>query len=163
MLSERPKVSSRAISKDLLNRIDHLFQSIELAYIVSLECDTDADADSREELELLIKTLNQLSEMCYKSAKLREQNNQRNAVEEDGEECDSVVSNKIAAKATIDEVVSTSTDASVDTNVQGVSADVEIDVNRDAAAEAPLIKGVANPMNHRATLLLRGDPSKEYH
>ena len=96
LLSKRPKVSSRAISKDLLSRIDHLFQGVELAYIVSLECDAGADADSREELALLIKTLNQLSEMYYKSAKLREQNNQRKAVKENDEESDSVVLNKIS-------------------------------------------------------------------
>ena len=63
LLSKRPKVSSRAISKDLLSRIDHLFQGVELAYIVSLEDDVDAATDSHEELALLIKTLNQLSEM----------------------------------------------------------------------------------------------------
>ena len=55
----------------------------------------------------------------------------------------------------------TLTDASVDTNVQGVSADVEIDVNRDAAAEAIMIKGwqPQTIMPHCCC----GATSKEYH
>ena len=191
LLSKRPKVSSRAISKDLLSRIDHLFQGVELAYIVSLESDAGADADSHEELALLIKTLNQLSDMYYKSAKLREQNNRRNAVEKDNKNSDSVVSNKIATETTIDEVASTSTntytdvlgvsadaDAGVDTDVDtdslGVGDDthadsydsgvsIEVDVNRDTTLEPPLIKRVVNSTNHNTTLLLRGDPSKEYY
>ena len=184
LLSKRPKVSSRAISKDLLSRIDHLFQGIELAYIVSLESDADAATDSHEELALLIKTLNQLSEMYYKSAKLREQNNQRNAVKADNKNSDSVVPNKMTAEANIGELVSNSnstpTDADFDADIDididslnvgvdthadsydsGVS--VEVDVNRDTTVEPPLIKRVANSTNHNATLLLRGDPSKEYH
>lgn len=188
LLSKRPKVSSRAISKDLLSRIDHLFQGVELAYIVSLEDDVDADADtdadSHEELALLIKTLNQLSEMYYKSAKLREQNNRRNAAKEDNKNSDSVVPNKMTAEANIGELVSNSnstpTDADFDADIDididslnvgvdthadsydsGVS--VEVDVNRDTTVEPPLIKRVANSTNHNSTLLLRGDPSKEYH
>ena len=184
LLSKRPKVSSRAISKDLLSRIDHLFQGIELAYIVSLESDADAATDSHEELALLIKTLNQLSEMYYKSAKLREQNNQRNAVKADNKNSDSVVPNKMTAEANIGELVSNSnstpTDADFDADIDididslnvgvdthadsydsGVS--VEVDVNRDTTVEPPLIKRVANSTNHNSTLLLRGDPSKEYH
>lgn len=176
LLSKRPKVSSRAISKDLLSRIDHLFQGIELAYIVSLESDADAATDSHEELALLIKTLNQLSEMYYKSAKLREQNNQRNAVKADNKNSDSVVPNKITAEANIGELVSnsTSTSTDVDTDSLAVGVDthadsddsgvsIEVDVNRDTTVEPPLIKRVANSTNHNATLLLRGDPSKEYH
>ena len=176
LLSKRPKVSSRAISKDLLSRIDHLFQGIELAYIVSLESDADAATDSHEELALLIKTLNQLSEMYYKSAKLREQNNQRNAVKADNKNSDSVVPNKMTAEANIGELVSnsTSTSTDVDTDSLAVGVDthadsddsgvsIEVDVNRDTTVEPPLIKRVANSTNHNATLLLRGDPSKEYH
>ena len=176
LLSKRPKVSSRAISKDLLSRIDHLFQGIELAYIVSLESDADAATDSHEELALLIKTLNQLSEMYYKSAKLREQNNQRNAVKADNKNSDSVVPNKMTAEANIGELVSnsTSTSTDVDTDSLAVGVDthadsddsgvsIEVDVNRDTTVEPPLIKRVANSTNHNSTLLLRGDPSKEYH
>ena len=176
LLSKRPKVSSRAISKDLLSRIDHLFQGVELAYIVSLEDDVDAATDSHEELALLIKTLNQLSEMYYKSAKLREQNNQRNAVKADNKNSDSVVPNKMTAEANIGELVSnsTSTSTDVDTDSLAVGVDthadsddsgvsIEVDVNRDTTVEPPLIKRVANSTNHNATLLLRGDPSKEYH
>lgn len=176
LLSKRPKVSSRAISKDLLSRIDHLFQGIELAYIVSLESDADAATDSHEELALLIKTLNQLSEMYYKSAKLREQNNQRNAVKADNKNSDSVVPNKMTAEANIGELVSNSnsTPTDVDTDSLAVGVDthadsddsgvsIEVDVNRDTTVEPPLIKRVANSTNHNATLLLRGDPSKEYH
>ena len=176
LLSKRPKVSSRAISKDLLSRIDHLFQGVELAYIVSLEDDVDAATDSHEELALLIKTLNQLSEMYYKSAKLREQNNQRNAVKADNKNSDSVVPNKMTAEANIGELVSnsTSTSTDVDTDSLAVGVDthadsddsgvsIEVDVNRDTTVEPPLIKRVANSTNHNSTLLLRGDPSKEYH
>ena len=176
LLSKRPKVSSRAISKDLLSRIDHLFQGVELAYIVSLEDDVDAATDCHEELALLIKTLNQLSEMYYKSAKLREQNNQRNAVKADNKNSDSVVPNKMTAEANIGELVSnsTSTSTDVDTDSLAVGVDthadsddsgvsIEVDVNRDTTVEPPLIKRVANSTNHNATLLLRGDPSKEYH
>lgn len=176
LLSKRPKVSSRAISKDLLSRIDHLFQGIELAYIVSLESDADAATDSHEELALLIKTLNQLSEMYYKSAKLREQNNQRNAVKADNKNSDSVVPNKMTAEANIGELVSnsTSTSTDVDTDSLAVGVDthadsddsgvsIEVDVNRDTTVEPPLIKRVANSTNHNATLLLRGEHSKEYH
>ena len=123
LLSKRPKVSSRAISKDLLSRIDHLFQGVELAYIVSLEDDVDAATDSHEELALLIKTLNQLSEMYYKSAKLREQNNRRNAVKADNKNSDSVVPNKMTAEANIGELVSNSnstpTDADFDADKIG--------------------------------------------
>ena len=176
LLSKRPKVSSRAISKDLLSRIDHLFQGIELAYIVSLESDADAATDSHEELALLIKTLNQLSEMYYKSAKLREQNNRRDAAKEDNKNSDSVVPNKMTAEANIGELVSnsTSTSTDVDTDSLAVGVDthadsddsgvsIEVDVNRDTTVEPPLIKRVANSTNHNSTLLLRGDPSKEYH
>ncbi len=176
LLSKRPKVSSRAISKDLLSRIDHLFQGIELAYIVSLESDADAATDSHEELALLIKTLNQLSEMYYKSAKLREQNNQRNAVKADNKNSDSVVPNKMTAEANIGELVSnsTSTSTDVDTDSLAVGVDthadsddsgvsIEVDVNRDTTVEPPLIKRVVNSTNHNTTLLLRGDPSKEYY
>ena len=182
LLSKRPKVSSRAISKDLLSRIDHLFQGVELAYIVSLEDDVDAATDSHEELALLIKTLNQLSEMYYKSAKLREQNNQRNAVKADNKNSDSVVPNKMTAEANIGELVSNSNstptdadfDADIDIDSLNVGVDthadsydsgvsVEVDVNRDTTVEPPLIKRVANSTNHNSTLLLRGDPSKEYH
>lgn len=103
--------------------------------------------------------------MYYKSAKLREQNNQRKAVKENDEECDSVVSNKIVAEATLEEVASNSTsnDADTDTGADVLGVTVDVDVNSDSAIEAPLIKEVANPMNYRSTLLLRGDPSKEYH
>ena len=176
LLSKRPKVSSRAISKDLLSRIDHLFQGIELAYIVSLESDADAATDSHEELALLIKTLNQLSEMYYKSAKLREQTNRRDAAKEDNKNSDSVVPNKMTAEANIGELVSnsTSTSTDVDTDSLAVGVDthadsddsgvsIEVDVNRDTTVEPPLIKRVANSTNHNSTLLLRGDPSKEYH
>ena len=176
LLSKRPKVSSRAISKDLLSRIDHLFQGIELAYIVSLESDADAATDSHEELALLIKTLNQLSEMYYKSAKLREQNNRRDAAKEDNKNSDSVVPNKMTAEANIGELVSnsTSTSTDVDTDSLAVGVDthadsddsgvsIEVDVNRDTTVEPPLIKRVANSTNHNATLLLRGEHSKEYH
>ena len=94
LLSERPKVSSRAISKDLLNRIDHLFQGVELAYMVSLELGIDEDVDSHEDLASLLNTLNQLSMMYYKSAKLREQNNQRKALMEHTNNQDVAVTNE---------------------------------------------------------------------
>lgn len=96
LLSERPKVSSRAISKDLLQRMDNLFQGIELAYVISKETSVGEDMDSAEDLALLINRLDQLSEMYYKSAKLREQNNKRKAMMEEDVEKEAI--------ATVDEL-----------------------------------------------------------
>ena len=82
----------------------------------------------------------------------------------------------MTAEANIGELVSnsTSTSTDVDTDSLAVGVDthadsddsgvsIEVDVNRDTTVEPPLIKRVANSTNHNATLLLRGDPSKEYH
>ena len=131
LLSKRHKVSSRAISKDLLSRIDHLFQGVELAYIVSLEDDVDAATDCHEELALLIKTLNQLSEMYYKSAKLREQNNRRDAAKEDNKNSDSVVPNKMTAEANIGELVSNSTSTSTDVDTDSLAVGVDTHADSD--------------------------------
>lgn len=152
LLSKRPKVLSRAISKDLLNRIDHLFQAIELAYIVSQETAADAGMDSSEDLARLLKTLNQLSVMFYKSAKLREQNNQRIALMEQDNDLDAVVTNDILCEAT------TPTDHDHDP----ATISIERDDYENRVDIIPPKRVEHNPRSHSETLLLESDPQKEF-
>ena len=154
LLSERPKVSSRAISKDLLNRIDHLFQGVELAYMVSLELGIDEDVDSHEDLASLLNTLNQLSMMYYKSAKLREQNNQRKTSMEHGDDSDTATSNEISSETTFDGVFSSA-------EVTASALSVKVDTDQDVEVEALPKRLETNTINRNATLLLRCDPQKK--
>ena len=150
LLSKRPKVSSRAISKDLLNRIDHLFQGVELAYIVSIESAEDEDMDSSEDLARLLKILNQLSIMFYKSAKLREQNNQRKALMEHDNDSDTAV-----AKDTLSEVT-TSKDEEESTTIS-----IERDNNQDEE-DISLSKRIeVSTISQNDALLLSCDPQRK--
>lgn len=157
-LSQRPNVVSRAISKDLLNRIEHLFQGVELAYIVSLEPDVDEDMDSSEELGQLLKTLNQLSVMFYKSVKLREQNNQRKALAENEMHDDVVSANDNSSAKTIstDEEPSTISCERVDNEDM---VDMVDDVDELYMSPSGIVE--SNGRNDCETLLLRCDPQKE--
>lgn len=150
LLSKRPKVLSRAISKDLLNRIDHLFQGIELAYIVSQESAVDAGMDSSEDLARLLKTLNQLSVMFYKSAKLREQNNQRIALMEQANNLDAVTTNDTLWEAT----------TAIDQGPTTIS--IESNDYEDGVDITPPERVEPNPTRHSETLLLKSDPQKEF-
>ena len=154
ILSKRPKVSSRAISKDLLNRIDHLFQGVELAYIVSLESADDKDMDSSEDLAKLLKSLNQLSTMFYKSAKLRETNNQRKALMEHGDDSATATSNEISSETTFGGEFSSA-------KVTASALSVEVDADQDVEVEALPKRAETNTINRNGTLLLRCDPQKE--
>ena len=154
LLSKRPKVSSRAISKDLLNRIDHLFQGVELAYIVSLESGDDEDMDTREDLAKLLKTLNQLSTMFYKSAKLREKNNQRKALKGYDDDSDSATSNEMSSETTAE-------NGSSSAELTASPISVEVDDDQELEVEALPKRVEANTINNNGTLLLRCDPQKE--
>lgn len=172
-LSQRPNVVSRAISKDLLNRITHLFQGVELAYIVSLESgvdenmdeDMDEDMDSSEELGQLLKTLNQLSVMFYKSVKLREHNNQRKALVENEMYDDIGTANDTLSAKIIstDEEPSTISCERVDNDDKVDELDeLEMALSEIALPEiAPSEIAESNARNDCETLLLRCDPQKE--
>lgn len=151
LLSERPKVSSRAISKDLLNRIDHLFQGVELAYVVSIEADVSPDGDSCEELSLLIKTLNQLSEMFYKSAKLREQNNQRKATVDCGKSLDASIANEASSETLPQKSPPSKVEALATREEDG---DCQGDKTLSKVVEVNILKDTGTP-------LLRCNPQKE--
>ncbi len=150
LLSKRPKVSSRAISKDLLNRVDHLFQGIELAYIVSQETAVDAGMDSSEDLARLLKTLNQLSVMFYKSAKLREQNNQRIALMEQDNDLDAVATNDTLWEVT------------TSTYEEPTTKSIESNDYEDGSDITPPERVEHNPKSHSETLLLKSNPQKEF-
>ena len=154
LLSKRPKVSSRAISKDLLNRIDHLFQGVELAYIVSLESADYEDMDTREDLAKLLKTLNQLSTMFNKSAKLREKNNQRKASAEHDDDSGAATSNEMSSETTAE-------NGSSSAELTASPISVEVDDDQELEVEALPKRVEANTINNNGTLLLRCDPQKE--
>ena len=134
----------------MLNRIDHLFQGVELAYIVSIESAEDEDMDSSEDLARLLKILNQLSIMFYKSAKLREQNNQRKALMEHDNDSDTAV-----AKDTLSEVT-TSKDEEESTTIS-----IERDNNQDEE-DISLSKRIeVSTISQNDALLLSCDPQRK--
>lgn len=138
----------------MLNRIDHLFQDVELAYIVSLESADDEDMDTREDLARLLKTLNQLSTMFYNSAMLREKNNQRKASTEYDDDSGAATSNEMLLETTAE-------NGSSSAELTASPISVEVDDDQDVEVEALPKRLKVNTINHNGTLLLRCDPQKE--
>lgn len=160
LLSERPKVSSRAISKDLLQRMDNLFQGVELAYVISKETSVGEGVDSAEDLALLINRLDQLSEMYYKSAKLRELNNKRKASIEDGVDYEDIATVDQSSNEADQELYNEYT-PEVNDDVSAISVEVG-----DSQAVEKNVRALSKPLeamviSNTDKLLLRKNTDKE--
>ena len=94
--------------------------------------------------------MNQLSVMFYKSAKLREQNNQRIALMEQDNDLDAVVTNDILCEAT------------TPTDHDPATISIERDDYENRVDIIPPKRVEHNPRSHSETLLLESDPQKEF-
>ena len=79
LLSKRPIIDTKQITKGMAIAIDNLFKAIEVAALVST-----VDEDGEEvDVTQVMDEMNQLSEMYYKSITIRDANNKRKALEEE--------------------------------------------------------------------------------
>ena len=82
LLSQRPKVSTRAIVNGMREAVDNLFKGIEVANMVGTLPDGEEPGEPIEVVPL-IDELNQLSDMYSRSISIRVANNKRKAKGED--------------------------------------------------------------------------------
>lgn len=87
MLSQRPTVSTKAIVKGMSEAVDNLFQSIEVANMITTLSEGQEPGETIN-LVPLIEELNQLSEMYSRSISIREANNKRKAEMKDDSDDD---------------------------------------------------------------------------
>lgn len=78
LLAQRPEVSTKELVNGMSLAVDNLFQSIEVANMLSVAGEAPEDGEQIE-LAPLIDELNQLSEMYSLSISIREANNKRKA------------------------------------------------------------------------------------
>ena len=79
MLSKRPAINTKDITKGMAQVIDNLFKAIEVSALVST---VDENGDEVDVVPLMDE-LNQLSEMYYRSITIRDANNKRKALEQE--------------------------------------------------------------------------------
>lgn len=81
LLSMRPNISTKSIVRGVTGAINNLLKVIEAAHLINTvsETETDIEPDTQEDLTLLVKKLNQLSNMYYRSISVRIANNKRKA------------------------------------------------------------------------------------
>ena len=79
LLSKRPQIDTKEITKGMATAIDNLFKAIEVAALVSTVDEDGVEVDVTQVMD----EMNQLSEMYYKSITIRDANNKRKALEEE--------------------------------------------------------------------------------
>ena len=79
LLSKRPIIDTKQITKGMAIAIDNLFKAIEVAALVSTVDEDGLEVDVTQVMD----EMNQLSEMYYKSITIRDANNKRKALEEE--------------------------------------------------------------------------------
>lgn len=81
LLAKRPNIKTQALTRGLATSIENLHKAIEVAYLLSLSTDGDADPETADtvEYEELIGELNELSTSYNRSINIRMHNNRRKA------------------------------------------------------------------------------------
>ena len=79
LLSKRPAIDTKAITKGMVKTIDNLFKAIEVSHLVNIVDETGKEID----LIPLMDELNQLSDMYHRSISIRDANNKRKAMQEE--------------------------------------------------------------------------------
>lgn len=84
MLSQRPAVPTKDIVKGMAQAIDNLFKGIEVGHLLSTLADGEEEGEQTDFVPL-IDELNQLSEMYNRSISIRDANNKRKALKNEGD------------------------------------------------------------------------------
>lgn len=80
-LAKRPNIKTQTLTRGLATSIENLHKAIEVAYLLSLSADNDADPDAADpvDYETLIGELNELNASYNRSINIRMHNNRRKA------------------------------------------------------------------------------------
>ena len=80
-LAKRPNIKTQTLTRGLATSIENLHKAIEVAYLLSLSADDDADPDAADtvDYETLIGELNELNISYNRSINIRMHNNRRKA------------------------------------------------------------------------------------
>ena len=80
-LAKRPNIKTQTLIRGLATSIENLHKAIEVAYLLSLSADDDADPDAADtvDYETLIGELNELNASYNRSINIRMHNNRRKA------------------------------------------------------------------------------------
>ncbi len=87
LLAKRPSIKTQALTRGLATSIENLHKAIEVAYLLSLSDDGDADPDAADtvDYETLIGELNELNTSYNRSITIRMHNNRRKAEQKEKE------------------------------------------------------------------------------
>ena len=87
LLAKRPSIKTQALTRGLATSIENLHKAIEVAYLLSLSADDDADPDAADtvDYETLIGELNELNTSYNRSITIRMHNNRRKAEQKEKE------------------------------------------------------------------------------
>ena len=87
LLAKRPSIKTQALTRGLATSIENLHKAIEVAYLLSLSDDGDADPDAADtvDYETLIGELNELNASYNRSITIRMHNNRRKAEQKEKE------------------------------------------------------------------------------
>ena len=87
LLAKRPSIKTQALTRGLATSIENLHKAIEVAYLLSLSADGDADPDAADtvDYETLIGELNELNTSYNRSITIRMHNNRRKAEQKEKE------------------------------------------------------------------------------
>ena len=87
LLAKRPSIKTQTLTRGLATSIENLHKAIEVAYLLSLSDDGDADPDAADtvDYETLIGELNELNTSYNRSITIRMHNNRRKAEQKEKE------------------------------------------------------------------------------